>query len=183
MIPLDVDVNQIQKPEIREERVYSIRNHLIYSKAGFAAIVKIPSKGQKNESFAELPRTAEDEVKITDLISTMGSNGKIALLLHHERRLRKMGDELRYIHPLKFIGFIFSKPDLKEHMGSIFDDFFKRINFVKDYSQAIDVFDLKNMLVIYVDDFCKEVDVNPDKIRPFINNKDWEGLLRFLINN
>ena len=183
MLPMDIDIHQITKPEIQEERACSIKNHLIYSKAGLAAIVKIPSKKENYQTFAQLPRTAEDEVKIDDLISTMGSNGKVALLFHHEKRLRKMGDELRYIHPLKFIGFIFSKPELKQHMGSIFDDYFKRINFVKDYAQTMDIYDLKNMLVIYVDDFSKEVDVPANKIMPFINNKDWEGLLRFLISN
>jgi len=188
MLPIDADINiqDIQKNQIIEEKtIYnqSIKYHLAFSKAGIlSAIVKLPPKDQKQVSYQELPRTIEDERKIDDLITTMGVNGKINLLLHHEKRLRKMGDELRYIHPLKFVGYIFSQPELKKHMAAIFDDYFKRTNFVKDYAQTMDIYDLRNKLFIYLDDFAKEVNISVDKIKPYIDNRDWEGFLRFLIS-
>ena len=130
----------------------------------------------------ELPRTIEDEKKIEDLITSMGIHGKINLLLHHESRLRQIGDELRYLHPFKFLGYIFSKLDLKNHMKTIFDDYFKRINFVNDFSKTMDIYDLKNKLTIYIEDFGSEMNVPSAQIEPYIEQKDWVGLLRFLIN-
>ncbi|NGX33694.1 MAG: hypothetical protein K1060chlam1_00034 [Candidatus Anoxychlamydiales bacterium] len=186
MLPMDADIQNIEKNQITHEKtIYNqnIKYHLAFSKAGIlSAIIKFPPKDTKPMTYQELPRTFEDESKIDDLIVTLGVHGKIALLLNHERRLRKMGDELRYIHPFKFVGYIFSKPRLKEHMASIFDDYFKRTNFVKDYAQTMDIYDLRNKLVIYLDDFSNEVGVSVDKIKPYIDNKDWEGLLRFLIS-
>jgi len=191
MIPMDVDLPEKPKVEIiHEKKVNSpINYNLIFSKTrSLAAIVKISPK-DRNQTYTQLRRTQEDEDKIDDLIYTMGSNGKIVLLFQHEKRLRIIGDELRPVHPLKFIGYIFSKhkpedkPDLQTQMGNVFDDYFKRSNFVKDYAQTMDIFDLKNALVKYINDFSKEVDVSPDKIMPFINDKDWEGLLKFLITN
>ena len=35
---------------------------------------------------------------------------------------------------------------------------------------------------MYIDDFANDLGVPANKIAPFIDNKDWEGLLRFLIS-
>jgi len=184
MLSPDADIKDLPTNEIIHERkvTSNIKYHLSYSKAGIlAGIIKIPPKEDRNISYMELPRTLEDEAKIEDLISSMGKHGKVVLLLHHEKRLRQIGDEVRYLHPFKFLGYIFAREDLKAHMATIFDDYFKRTNFVKDFSQTMDIYDLKNKLTIYINDFGNEINVSPDKIRPFIDNKDWEGLVRFLI--
>lgn len=186
MLPIEADFQDIEKKEtIIEQKVQttSIKKHLVFSKSGLlAGIIKIPSNDEQTMPYQELPRTFEDERKIDDLITSLGIHGKLTLLLHHEKRLRKMGDEIRYVHPFKFLGYIFSHPDLKEHMAIVIDDYFKRTHFVKDFSQAMEIHDLKNKLMTYIDDFAQEVNVPANEITPFINNKDWEGLLRFLIS-
>ncbi|KKL98157.1 MAG: hypothetical protein KR126chlam4_00913 [Candidatus Anoxychlamydiales bacterium] len=191
MLPIDADIldaniQDNEKNQIIEEKIVynqSIKYHLAFSKAGIlSAIVKLPPKNEKQMTYTELPRPYEDEQKITDLITTLGINGKIALLLHHEKRLNKVGNEIRYIHPFKFLGYIFTHPDLKEYMAVIFDDYFIRTRFVKDFAQTMDIYDLRNKLVIYLDDFANELGISVDKIKPFIDNREWEGLLRFLIS-
>lgn len=187
MLPMEATIQDLPKKEIIEEKKIvknNLKYNLVFSKAGIlAGIIKIPPKEERNISYGELPRTGEDEKKIDDLITSMGIHGKLTLLLHHEKRLRKIGDELRYLHPFKFLGYIFSHPELKAHMATIFDDYFKRTNFVKDFSQTMDIYDLKNKLTIYIEDFGNEINMMAYKIAPFIDNKDWEGLLKFLINN
>jgi hypothetical protein len=145
-------------------------------------MIKIPKKDtSENLSYQELPRTQDDEVKIDELITTLGSNGKINLLLYHEKRLRKIGDELRYLHPFKFLGYIFSHPNLKTHMKDVYEDYFKRTNFIKDLSQTLDMYDLRNKVYIYLDNFSSEVNIPQDKIKIYIDKKDWNGLLKFLV--
>lgn len=192
MFHMDFNNQELPTNKILEEKkVYknNLKHSLVFSKAGIlAGIIKIPPKDEKTYTYSELPRTLEDEKKIEDLISTLGTHGKIDLLLNHEKRLRKIGDELRYLHPLKFIGYIFSHKnsngelDLKKNMDSIFDDYFKRTNFVEGYSQNMDLYDLKNKLYVYLDDFAKEVNIPSTKLAPFLKEKDWEGLLKFLIH-
>ena len=63
----------------------------------------------------------------------MGSNGYYSLLKNHKKRLNKIGDELRYLHPFKFLGYIFSNPDLKNHMATIFNDWLLKPNFLGDF--------------------------------------------------
>ena len=114
------------------------------------------------------------------MITSLGIHGKLTLLLHHEKRLRKIGDEVRYLHPYKFLGYIFKNEDLKPHMLNIFDDYFKRTNFLKDFSQTMDIYDLKNKLLIYLDDFAQEINVPSEELRPFIIEKDWSNFLRYI---
>ncbi|MBN2479932.1 MAG: hypothetical protein JXA94_06865 [Parachlamydiales bacterium] len=184
-MPIDFqETNVPNKTEIVNTKTSNLNYHLVFNKSSIlAGIIKIPPKEDRNITYQDLPRTEEDEKKIEELITSIGIHGKLTLLLHHEKRLRKIGDEIRYLHPFKFLGFLFSRDDLKQHMFAIFDDYFKRTNFTKDLFQTLDVYDLKNKLTMYVDDFSNEVNIPANKIRPFVDNKDWLGLLKFLMNN
>jgi len=191
MLAIDVNLScHLDIPDLNKQKINitsnseNIKNHFMFSSrtSSLAGIIKIPPK-DNSLSYAQLPRTVDDEKKIRDLITTMGTNGKISLLLHHEKRLNKIGDELRYLHPFKFLGYIFSNGDLKKYMEIIFDDYFKRINFVKDFSQTMDVYDLKNQLIIYLQGFANEVNISYDRLLPLIKNKNWEEFVKFLISN
>ena len=46
----------------------------------------------------------------------------------------------------------------------------------------MDIYLLRNKLDVYLEDFAAEINVPADKIKPFLDNTDWEGLLRFLIS-
>ncbi|MFA6118729.1 MAG: hypothetical protein WCT85_06220 [Parachlamydiales bacterium] len=183
MLFIDTNIQEMPKTEIVDQKtINSVAYHLKCSRNKMiAGLIKIPPKDAKVLPYAELPRTAEDERKITDIVTSLGTYGKVTLLMYHEKRLMKYGDEIRYLHPLKFIGYIFSHSDLKAFMGVAFDDYFKRTSFVKDFAITMDTYDLKNQLKMYLEDFSKEVNVPSDKISPFLKNKDWEGLLKFLI--
>lgn len=144
-----------------------------------AGIIKIPPKDELNPSYAKLPRTTKDEQNITELITSLGSYSYVALL-KNEKHIRKIGDEVRYVHPFKFLGYIFSQPTLKSYMKNVMNDFFIRRDFIKDMTESLEIYVIKRRLDLYVDDFGKELNIPPDQIRPYINNKDWGGLLKFL---
>ncbi|NGX56056.1 MAG: hypothetical protein K1060chlam5_00290 [Candidatus Anoxychlamydiales bacterium] len=148
----------------------------------FAKMIKIPKMNTaENLSYQDLPRTLEDETKINELITTLGSHGKIDLLFKHYSRLNKIGDELRYLHPFKFLGYIFSQPNLKNYMKDVFEDYFKRTNFVKDFAKTCDMYDLRNQLYKYLDNFSNEVNVPSEKLKKYVDKKDWKGLLKCLV--
>lgn len=146
-----------------------------------ASIIKIiPIKEHK--TYAELPgNTKEEREKIEKLITLIGSHGKISLLMHHQKEARKLGKELEHVHPLKFLGCIFSNKNLKPYMEDINKDFFKWSNFIKGLSNNLDYELIKNNLIKYLDDFAKEIDIPIEYISPYVENKDWKGLVKFLI--
>ena len=145
-----------------------------------AGIVKIPSK-KIYDKWEDLPCPEIDRQKIIEIITKLGTIGKIELLLHHKSHLEKIGDEVRYIHPLKFLAVIFSDPQLKSYMKVVYDDYFKWKNFIEGLSATIDKEVIKNNLDKYLDNFSKEIRLPVYKIKPYINKRDWPGLLKCLI--
>lgn len=158
------------------------------SKVKSKAIVKIPKDAKNPEldtnplTYNELIRSSKDEEVIAELITTMAEKGKIKLLFikHH---MEHLGDQVRHVHPLKFLGFIFSKPELKGHFKLILTDYFKKSNFIDGLAPALNNEVRTGKIKNYLDDFCKEVNVQQHQVQPYINRRDWEGMLHFLSNN
>lgn len=139
-------------------------------------------RNTNNYTYDTLPYTQEDVVKIHNLITTTGA-GNWKKLWSERKRLYKIGDEIRYIHPLKFLGIIYSEPTLKPHMLAICNHYFKRTNFIKDLAKAMNLEIARNNLNKYLDGFSAHVKVPKEIFQPYIDHQDWEGLLRCLAEN
>jgi hypothetical protein len=142
-------------------------------------IIKIPPKPME-QSYKDLPCTDEDRGKIYELITALAENGKISLLFK-QGKLKALGSEIEYIHPLKFLGVIFSNPQLKQFMREIFSDYFKRTGFLDGLGPSMMREYEKGKLFPYLAEFSRDVGVPEHELRPFIQALDWEGLVRYLI--
>lgn len=152
-----------------------------------AGIIKIPPK-QKERSYNDLPGNSDPKIKeqIIDLITTLGENGKISIFLNHFNRLTKIGENLRHLHPLRFIGCIFSPENsvLKKYMKKIHNDsFYWNEFFTKELLISIKHECKKGNIFPYLEDFSKEVNKPASVIKPFFEKNDWDGLFKFLIEN
>lgn len=145
-------------------------------------IIKIPPQTPEIKNYNDLIRSEKDEKVIEELITTMANTGKIKLLFN-KHYVEDLGDQIRHVYPLRFLGLIFSKPHLKECMKKILDDYFKKSGFIDGLSPSMDNELKKGKLHEFLNDFCKEVNVKPHQIQPFLNARDWEGLIYFLANN
>jgi hypothetical protein len=146
-------------------------------------IIKFPPK-EDHQVYAQLPLSDEDREKIIDLITTIGTKGKIDLLLNHKSRLEKLGDEIdAKVHPLKFLAVIFSNPQLKSTMASIRGDYFKWSNFLSGFSKKLNFEYKKGKIQKFLNDFSLEVNASSDELRQLFEKKDWEGFLDYLINH
>lgn len=155
----------------------------IFKTKNYLGVIKIPPK-QNKLTYAELPGSSiEDQRKIIELFSTMGSHGKIDLLLHYKGHLEQLGKEIEHVHPLKLLGVIFSTPNMKGYMDNVYNDYFKWKNFIEGLEPNMNRELMKNNLLQHIDDFAKDVNVSAESIRPFFNNKDWTGLIKYLIYN
>jgi len=149
-------------------------------KSYLLSFIKIPTKPQP-EKYADLHCTKEDKDKIIELISTIGSHGKIDLLLHHKKRCRQIEAEIRHIHPFKFIGVIFSHPEMTKYMKHIHDDWFVWKNFIDEFSGNMKNEATKRRLYPFLADFAKEVHAPEHELKIYIDRKDYEGFLKYLI--
>ncbi len=148
----------------------------------FASIIKFPPGGEKQLTYLDLICTDQDKSNIYEIITTMSDNGKLSLLLK-QGHLKQLGAQINHVHPLKFMSTIFSNPRLKMCMPEIFDDYFKRNGFMDGLGPSLERESEKGKLIQFLNDFASEVNVNPESIRGFFLARDWENLVRFLMQS
>jgi hypothetical protein len=182
-LPVDVPSN-LQEYAPKQAIVFfaqSARTYSFFSTLG--GIIKLPGK-EDYQVYAQLPCPEAERAKIVDLITTIGTKGKLDLLLNHKSRLEKMGNEIdEKVHPLKFLAVIFSNPQLKSYMANVRGDYFKWSNFLGGFSKKLNFEHKKGKIVKFFDDFALEVNVSSEDLRYYYEKKDWEGFLDYLINH
>jgi len=149
-------------------------------KNSFLSFITIPTTPPP-EKYSDLPCTKEDTDKIIELISTIGSHGKIELLLHHKKRCRQIEAEIRHIHPFKFLSVIFSRPEMTKYMKHVHDDWFVWKNFIDGLSGNMKNEATKRRIYPFLSEFAKEVNAPEYELKVYIDRKDYEGLLKYLI--
>ena len=134
------------------------------------------------DSFYQLPLLEEDKKNIRIIIKTMAEKGLVKLLLER-RYLEKKGDQVNYIHPLRFIGYIFSDEKLKDCMRQIKTSRFKWNEFIKGFSRRMDEECAVDNLKRFIPEFVEQVHPkHPERIESFIRKKSWEELVADLLN-
>lgn len=150
--------------------------------SSIASIVKFPKKGPKDPSYQELACTQEDKDKIYEIITTVAETGKLSLLVKRGH-LKALGAEINHVHPLKFLSTIFTHPYLRSCMWEIFDDYFKRKEFMEGLGPSLHREADRGKLAQHIEPFAAEVGVSAEMVRPHFESREWEELVRFLIHN
>lgn len=130
--------------------------------------------------FQLLPLSSSEKDKISYIITNMAKKN-IFELAFIKGRMEDTGKQVHHVHPLRFIGYIFSEPKLKTYMRKIRKSSFKWDAFMDGFGKKMKEEGGKNNLLIYVPGFAKQVHANPEKVTFFIQQKDWEGLIRHLL--
>jgi hypothetical protein len=166
----------------------SLLTFLIGFSTLLGGIVKLPPVAEEPvateaATYEQLTCTEEDRENIYYIISTMAENGKLTLLFQYKSDLTRRGVEIAHVHPLKFLGTIFSDPNLKECMQRIYPDYFKRTKFMNDLGESLTNRMDRGQLEPYLEEFAKEVCAPVEAIRGYAQSRDWDGLLQFLLNH
>jgi len=169
----------IPMPYNQSMHFYQVSMPLVQNNFILASIVKIPPKQDLSIPYSKLRCTETDRAKITELITCMGTMGKLTLLTK-KKHLTRIGDDVRPVHPFQFLGVIYTNPNLKNYMLEILDDFFKRTNFLEGLGGRLDAELIKGSVDRYLEDFCMQVNAAPDEVKAYIISKDYKGLLTYL---
>jgi len=144
------------------------------------ARANVSAKKPNNDSYENLICSERDKACVHEIITTLGERGKIYLLFN-QGHINDLGDEIEHLHPLKFLTSIFCYPHIKRHMPEIYDDYFKRNGFMGGLAPNLSRESEKGKLNQYLGKFAQEIKVPLDKMRPFFDTHNWEGLVEFLI--
>lgn len=173
-----------------------IENHIFCNK--LATVIRIIpkteeelSKGHQDIPYENLPG-AEKKEKVINLIETLANHGYKSLFAQR-KKIYKEGDDIKDVHPLKFLVYITSTKEMKNNVKKILDkslkNKIKRESFLKNLIHNLNVennrkSDEKNYLLKhYLKDFAKETNHTEDQLRHFFESAKWESLLKFLIEN
>ncbi len=121
-----------------------------------------------------------DRNNIKKLITRLGNWG-VARLLWHVKEMNRLGDRIRHIHPLCFLSYIYSEPELIQCMKLINRSYFKKKEFITGLSEKMDMEAGNDNLLPYVRDFSEKIGCEKwEDIFMFLDRHDWVGLLAYL---
>lgn len=121
-----------------------------------------------------------DRHNIKKLIKRLGNWG-VGRLLWHVKEMNHLGDRLRHVHPLCFLSYIYSDPELIQCMKSINQSYFKKKEFITGLSEKMAIEAASDNLLPYVREFSQKIGCKKwEDIFMFLDRRDWAGFLAYL---
>lgn len=144
-------------------------------------LILISSLSAASPRDYERPMTAIEEEKIRFIITTLSSQSAIGLLIS-KPSLQEAGTHVQEVHPLRFMGFIFSDPELRiavKRIGSI-----PWHQFVAGMEGNFEAASSRNNLSdSMIHDFALQIDQEFSEIQPFFIHHKWANLLNYIRNH
>lgn len=130
--------------------------------------------------FYSLYISDTDKQTIHWVIHTIAKNNPVKLGLN-QKEIRKKGDKIQHVHPLRFLSFVMGEGGLRSDMHKIKKSGFKWNNFIKDYSNRLSREASSNNLNAYVPGFAHSLAVDEQTIQSMIDRHDWHGLVNYFL--
>ncbi len=126
--------------------------------------------------------TPTEKNDIAYIINTMGMSSLISIAAHRQD-LKDAGARVDHIHPLRWLQTIFTDDQMKTSLhamrnrGWIWGEFFNGTkNSLEEESAR------NNMKPEYIQDFARNVNIDPALITPSIQARNWEQFIQILID-
>lgn len=154
----------------------------IFVTPGISSIIKKPPEKPTEAQYKNLACSTQDQANIHEIISTMAEKGKLGLLFQ-QSHLREIGAQINHVHPLKFLSIIFKDPHLKSCMYYIWNDYFKRNGFMDGLGASLTREYEKGKVHVYLKDFATDIGVSHEALKSYVDARDWENMVLFLIQS
>ena len=126
-------------------------------------------------SFYSLYLSESDKKNIHFIIHSLAKYSVIKLGVKN-KEIRKKGDAVEHVHPLRFLGYIFGEGGLRDDMRRIRKSSYKWNNFMDNFSNRLNKEASQDNLRRFVPGFAHALGVNPAAISSLIERRDWKGL-------
>ncbi len=161
---------------------------LVCASLGAHDIETPDAKAQSVLSYFQLPYDKEGGKIITEIIVNMGTQSK-ATLFGNSIEMYRLGKKIEHtVHPLRFLGHAFTKPQLKGYMGVIRKDKWKwksflgsrrLMGFLKNMTREMQ----RNNIIPHLYGFSKHVNADYDRLLFYVEREDYEGMVKYLIKH
>lgn len=130
--------------------------------------------------FYSLRLTSDDSHNISKLIKNM-ADLNLWELLKKSKDMKKLGRKIEPVHPLRFLGCIFSTHELKKRMPKIKDSHFKWVKFTEGLFDRLSKEARHDNLNRFIPGFAQTVGCSEEAIQDFVRRHDWNGMLEYLM--
>lgn len=137
-------------------------------------------KSEEAKLFFNLPLTDEDKVIIRKIVTSMADKNVLQLLMDKKSMERK-GDKIRPVHPMRFIGFVLSDPNLRRCMKLVSKTTFKWGGFLDGYEKRMKEESKAGNLFRYTAGLADLLEVERHVIQRYLNQSDYEGLVKHFL--
>ncbi len=124
------------------------------------------------------PLTAEEEQNIYYVIHTLGTTPTISLGWH-QKELEEAGRASGHVHPMRYMRFVYTHPELSKDIQTIGYIPWKRFSkdFGESFSQEAAVGNLGQPIQ---HDFCDATNLDKHFFEPFFVSNDWYAMMNAL---
>lgn len=133
-------------------------------------------------SFYSIPLHQWEKKIIEKIVSSLAER-TLAQLLLDRKEMEKRGDQVRHVHPLRFMGHIFHDPYLKGCLPQFKNSPFKWSNFIDGFVQKMREEMARNNVNKHLEGFCEYLDADLEKVGEFVSKGQYEELIYFLMEN
>lgn len=149
-------------------------------------VIRVPAKTVSQPASAagrdySRPVSEREKKDIAQLVNTLGLEPLVKVASKHAE-LKKIGERIEHIHPLRFLACIFTDEQMKAAMQAlksrswIFDEFMTGIKGTLDQEMSRD-----NLQPHQIHHFSGAVGLDLTHLAPHFESRQWEGLIHTLI--
>lgn len=127
------------------------------------------------------PLTDSEKTDIAFILKTLANNSWIKIL-KNKSSLKKAGDRIDHVHPLKWLLAIFGNEELLVCVRTIDGKPFVWKEWLDGTIRSLsEEHALNNLKPEYIENFAHQLKIDPALIRPAIENRQWEQFINILI--
>ena len=132
------------------------------------------------KAYDSLTISIDEKVKIGKILMTMAENNVVKLLFER-KRLESWGHDIQHVHPIRFLGTVFINPRLVYCMRRIRSSGFKWNGFIDGFTERFREEVRNNNINAFLPGFAQSVGVDETQVQTYVNRKDFEGLVLYLM--
>lgn len=120
-----------------------------------------------------------EQYAVSEIITAMGEKN-VAKLLLDSFRLKRLGDSIRHVPPLQFLGFVLTNPRLKDCLKKISRSTFKWSSFIDGLGENMEKEFFQGKLLPQLESFSKLVGGSKEQLEAYVYEQDWEEFVKCL---
>lgn len=143
---------------------------------------KLQVKAKEVSKDYHAPLTPDEKKDIRYIVNTLGMDSLVNIT-SSKKSIEKAGKRVDHVHPLRFLGYIFSDEEMKASMKAMEGRSWVWSEFSGGLKNGLEVESKRNNLKPeFVNDFANRVKINVDIISPSISQHSWDTFISTLIS-